>query len=70
MPSAPQTIRQAIQKELARRGWTVYRLAQASGVAESRLGRFLNGQGEMMSRNLDLIFAALELEARRIRRKR
>jgi transcriptional regulator with XRE-family HTH domain len=57
--------RRIVDRERKRRKWTVYRLAQASGVDERGLGRYLSGSGELRSDRLGLVFDALRLQVRR-----
>lgn len=57
-------IRQQIQRELSRRGWSAYRLAKESGLRIRGVQDFLAGTAEMNCARLELVFKALALEVR------
>lgn len=62
---SPRMIREAVKAELAKRDWTLYRLAQETGIRYSRIHDWLGdkGVGERgpSIENLEKIMAALGL---------
>ena len=56
------TIRTAIAAELARVGWSNYRLAKQSGVSAVVIGRFLAGQRDIKAATAVRLMAALGLK--------
>jgi hypothetical protein len=68
-------LREAVQKELERRGWSAYRLVQelkgkrkdGRDVPPATIYEFLRGETTINSADLGLIFDALGLEPKRKR---
>ncbi|MBK8915694.1 MAG: hypothetical protein IPM64_14060 [Phycisphaerales bacterium] len=58
------TIREIIVAEARRRGWSCYRLARESGVAERTLQAFFAGERDIASDKADKLFSTLDLEVR------
>lgn len=54
-------IREKIQAELDRQGWSVLRLSKETGIRKSSLDAFLNGTQEMYSGNIVKCLKALKL---------
>jgi len=62
-PVTMSKIRNAIRKELKRRGWSVYRLEQeVKHVSTFSVNRFMAGKRDMTTEKVDEMFAILELE--------
>ena len=61
------TIKQAIEDELARRGWSRYRLAKKlEGELPARtVYAYLSGERDLSSERASIILKALELKVRR-----
>ncbi len=57
-------IRETVQSELERRGWSGYRLAQESGVAYTTLAHWLAGDRDMTGARIEAVLAALRIELR------
>jgi hypothetical protein len=58
-------ILEAIKKEIGRRNWNAYKLAEAVGGldgSKDSVYRFLRGERDIRSSTLELIFKVLELE--------
>lgn len=57
-------IREAIRQEMARRGWTVYRLCKEAGLSTTngQVKRYLEGDGDMRGDNLEALLRALGLD--------
>lgn len=66
-------LREVVNATLESNGMTAYQLVQAAGVPSSTVYRWLAGEGETSTDNIDKILAALRLEVRPVkgaRRKR
>ena len=57
-------IYETIKQELARRGWSGYRLAKESGLKARTIQDYLAGTTDMKASRLDQVFKALNLELR------
>lgn len=57
-------IRDTIRRELKRRKWSAYRLAQESGLKLRGVQDFMAGTAEMNCARLEHVFKALDLELR------
>lgn len=55
-------IREAINKELKRRGWTAYQLIKAAGVSPDPVYKFLAGERECTTATLEPILRVLEFK--------
>ena len=66
-PIEDHTIRTAIAAELARVGWSNYRLARQSGVSAVVIGRFLSRQRDIKASTAARLMAALGLKIERNR---
>ena len=62
-------IRKLINTARVKRAWSVYKLAQVSGVEGTSVRRYLNGQTESLSgEKLDALCGALEIELEVLRK--
>jgi transcriptional regulator with XRE-family HTH domain len=61
-------IAQVVKNEITRQGITQIELCRRTNLTESRLSDFLNGKRAMTSRNLEKVFAALNIEVKPRRR--
>ena len=61
-------IRRAIAAELARVGWSNYRLAKQSGVSAVVIGRFMSGERDIKAATAVRLMAALGLKIERSQR--
>lgn len=57
--------RAVISRELDRRGWTIHRLVNESGVGRATVYDYLNGDREIQTDSLKRICQVLELELSR-----
>ena len=54
------TTRQTIESKRARLGWSYYKLAQASGVAEKTVSDYLQGKTDTGTEKADAMAAAMK----------
>ena len=64
------TLRETVQAELDRKGWTPYRLAIEAKVGQQVIHRWLTGKTHLRSDNLERVLDALGLEVRPKRGRR
>lgn len=57
--------RNVINRELDRRGWTIHRLVNESGVGRATVYDYLNGDREIQTDSLERICQVLELKLSR-----
>lgn len=55
-------IRETIQKELTKRGWSVLKLSNETGIRYASLTEYLKGNKELSSKNLEIICKTLNLK--------
>lgn len=72
IPSTMPEIRKAIQAELERRGWSVYRLIKEANAKKHRVNpdpvyKYLDGSRDCVTATLEPLLETLGLEVRRRR---